>query len=203
MPQPASGGVAALATSQILLGRRYSVVQAETEAVPSTAAPTDSFDYEAVFNGHYRRIARVIFRVIQDPSRAEELAVEVFWKLWRRPSAQGPQCAGWLYRSAVRAAVDELRKRSRREKYERWFGVAAPLGDPEAAREVTEQRTRVRNVLATLRSKDAQLIALRAEGLSYEELAQALQIKPASVGTILRRAHESFRQEYIKRYGED
>jgi RNA polymerase sigma-70 factor (ECF subfamily) len=77
------------------------------------------------------------------------------------------------------------------------------LGDPEAAREVTEQRTRVRNVLATLRSKDAQLIALRAEGLSYEELAQALQIKPASVGTILRRAHESFRQEYIKRYGED
>jgi RNA polymerase sigma-70 factor (ECF subfamily) len=178
-------------------------VHAETEAALSTAAPAESFDYEAVFNGHYRRIARVIFRVIQDPSRAEELAVDVFWKLWRHPSAQGPQCAGWLYRSAVRAALDELRKRSRREKYERWFGVIGPSGDPEAARAATEQRTRIRTVLAALRSRDAQLIALRAEGLSYEELAQALEMKPASVGTLLRRAHESFRQEYIKRYGED
>ena len=178
-------------------------MRAETDAAVTAAAPAESFDYDAVFNGHYRRIARVILRVIQDPSRAEELAVEVFWKLWRRPSAQGPQCAGWLYRTAVRAAVDELRKRSRREKYERWFGVRGPSGDPEAAREATEQRTRVRTVLAALRSRDAQLIALRSEGLSYEELAEALQMKPTSVGTILRRAHESFRQEYIRRYGED
>jgi RNA polymerase sigma-70 factor (ECF subfamily) len=178
-------------------------VHAETEAALSSDAPAESFDYEAVFDGHYRRIARVIFRVIQDPSRAEELAVDVFWKLWRHPSAQGPQCAGWLYRSAVRAALDELRKRSRREKYERWFEVKSPSGDPEAARAATEQRARIRTVLATLRSKDAQLIALRAEGLSYEELAQAMEMKPASVGTILRRAHEAFRQEYIRRYGED
>jgi RNA polymerase sigma-70 factor (ECF subfamily) len=178
-------------------------VRAETDEAVATAAPAESFDYEAVFNGHFRRIARVILRVIQDPSRAEELAVDVFWKLWRSPSAQGPQCAGWLYRTGVRAAVDELRKRSRREKYERWFGVTARSEDPEAARAATEQRTRVRTVLAALRLRDAQLIALRSEGLSYEELAEALQLKPASVGTILRRAHESFRQEYVRRYGED
>ena len=173
-----------------------------TDATVTADAAAEPFDFEAVFHAHYRRIARVIFRVTQDPSRAEELAVDVFWKLSRHPAAQGPHCAGWLYRSAVRAGVDELRKRARREKYERWFGGTARSADPETAREESEQRTRVRTVLASLRSKDAQLIALRAEGLSYEELADALHLKPASVGTTLRRAHESFRKEYVRRYGE-
>ena len=175
----------------------------QTAVTVRAEAPVDSFDFEDVFQAHYRRIARVIFRVIQDPSRAEELAVEVFWKLWRHPSAQGPHCAGWLYRSAIRLALDELRRRSRREKYERWFGVNTPSTDPERAREEAETRTRIRTVLGALRSSEAQLIALRAEGFSYEELAEALNLKPTSVGTMLRRAQESFRKEYVKRYGDE
>jgi RNA polymerase sigma-70 factor (ECF subfamily) len=176
-------------------------VHAPSDAIVSAKAAADSFDFEAAFHAHYRRIARVIFRVIQDPSRAEEIAVEVFWKLWRHPSGQGPQCSAWLHRCAVRAALDELRKRSRREKYEAWFGVSAPSGDPEVAREVSEERRRIRQVLACLRPQDAQLIALRAEGLSYEELAEALRLKPTSIGTTLRRAQESFRKEWIRRHG--
>jgi RNA polymerase sigma-70 factor (ECF subfamily) len=177
-------------------------VSADTEATTASAAPAETFDFEDVFRTHYRRIARVIVRVIQDPSRAEELAVEVFWKLWRHPSAQGPQCSRWLYRTAVRAVVDELRTRARREKYERWLGVERPPDDPERSREANDARMKIRRVLATLRSQDAQLVALRAEGLSYEELAQALNLKLTSIGTMLRRAQESFRQEYIKRYGD-
>jgi RNA polymerase sigma-70 factor, ECF subfamily len=167
-----------------------------------TGAAATAFDFEAIFHAHYRRVARVIVRIIQDPSRAEELAVDVFWKLWRHASAQGPHSAAWLYRAAARMAVDELRARARRERRERWFGVIAPSGDPELARESAEEATRVRIVLASLRSKDAQLIALRAEGLSYEELAQSLELKPGSVGTLLRRAHEAFRKEYLRRYGD-
>ena len=178
-------------------------VNAGTDATVRATDSTLTFDFEAVFHAHYRRIARVIVRVIQDPSRAEELAVDVFCKLWRHPSAHGPHCAGWLYRSAIRSALDELRKRTRREKYEHWFGINRPPPvDPEQSREVVEERTRIRTVLASLRSQDAQLVALRSEGLSYEDLAQALNLKPASIGTMLRRAQESFRREYITRYGD-
>jgi RNA polymerase sigma-70 factor (ECF subfamily) len=176
-------------------------VQVATESTVRAEAD-DSFDFEAVFQAHYRRIARVIYRVIQDPSRADELAVDVFWKLWRHPSAHGPHSAGWLYRSAVRAALDELRRRSRREKYERWFGVITFSDNPERAQEAVEERTRIRTVLAALRRSDAQLIVLRADGLTYEELAQALNLKPTSIGTMLRRAQESFRKEYVTRYGD-
>ena len=177
------------------------VVSAHTEAAMPAGDVADSFDFEAVFHAHYRRVARVIVRIIQDPSRAEELAVEVFWKLWRHPSAQGPHSAAWLYRAAARTAVDELRARARRERRERWFGSRAPSGDPELAREAGEERTRVRTVLAALRPQDAQLIALRSEGFSYDELAQTLTINPSSIGTMLRRAHDMFRREYVKRYG--
>ncbi len=174
-----------------------------TDATTSDGVAAERFDFEAVFHSHYRRIARVIARVIQDPSRAEDLAADVFWRLWRHPSAHGPHVAGWLYRTASRAAVDELRRRARREKYEGWFGLK-PLssGDPERSRETAEERTRIRTVLATLRSQDAQLIALRSEGLSYEELADGLNLNPSSIGTMLRRAQDAFRREYTKRYGE-
>ena len=174
----------------------------ESRAEALAEAPVEAFDYEAVFRTNYRRVARIIVRVIQDPSRAEELAVDVFWKLWQHPSAQGSHCAGWLYRTAVRTAIDELRRRARREKYESWFGFRAPTGDPEAAREASEARTRIRTVLARLRPLDAQLVTLRAEGFSYDELAEVLDLKPASIGTMLRRAQHAFRKEYVKRYGE-
>jgi Sigma-70 region 2 len=61
-----------------------------------------SFDFEAMFRAQYRRIARVIAKVVRDPSRAEELAVEVFLKLWRNRKAHGENVEGWLYRAAVR-----------------------------------------------------------------------------------------------------
>jgi RNA polymerase sigma-70 factor (ECF subfamily) len=46
------------------------------------------------------------------------------------------------------------------------------------------------------------LLLLRSHGLSYGELASALHLNPASVGTLLSRAQDAFRKEYIKRYGE-
>lgn len=83
---------------------------AETQARP--------FDFEAFFHAHYGRIARVVVRVLGDRGRAEDLASEALWKLWRTPQAQGESAAGWLYRTAVRLALNELRSGKRRSHYE-------------------------------------------------------------------------------------
>jgi RNA polymerase sigma-70 factor (ECF subfamily) len=71
-----------------------------------------SFDFEAFFHAHYQRIARAIARVIGDHARAEELAVEAFWKLWRSPRVQGENSGGWIYRTALRMALNELRRQA-------------------------------------------------------------------------------------------
>jgi RNA polymerase sigma-70 factor (ECF subfamily) len=46
------------------------------------------------------------------------------------------------------------------------------------------------------------MLLLRSEGLSYAELAAALDLNPASVGTLLTRAGQAFKKEYVIRYGE-
>ena len=160
------------------------------------------FDFETTFRQEYASIARVVMRVLGDPSRAEELAVEAFWRLWRHPRAHGPTAGGWLRTAAVRLAIDELRQRSRRERYASWLPglVRAPRTPDEELSTTVEQR-RVRTVLAGMSPKRAALLLLSGDDASYQDLADALSMNPASVGTELRRARAAFEQEYVRRYG--
>jgi len=175
-------------------------MDAQTEPV-ALAAATSGFDFDAVFHSQYLRIARVIARIVRDSSRAEELSVEVFWKLSRTRRAHGPEVNAWLYRTAVRHALDELRKQCRREKYERLFSLSRPTSTdhPEAR---AERQSRVRAILAKLEKRSAEMLVLRGEGLTYQEIAEVLGINASSVGTLLIRAQQAFRKEYIKRYGQ-
>jgi RNA polymerase sigma-70 factor (ECF subfamily) len=159
------------------------------------------FDFEAFFHEHYPRAARAIARVIRDPGRAEELAVEVFWKLWRHPSAQSEKAAGWVHRAGVRTALNELRRRARSDKYEALAEAPQTSPSPEQAHASAEEQRQVRQVLAAIEFRKAELLLLRSDGLSYEELASALEMNPKSVGSLLSRAQETFRKEYTKRYG--
>jgi RNA polymerase sigma-70 factor (ECF subfamily) len=178
-------------------------VNAQTDAVDDLKRDAAPFDFEAIFRAQYGRIARVIARVVNDRARAEELAVEVFLKLWSNPRAQGGNIGGWLYRAAVRMGLDELRRRTRRARYERLLGMARRVPTPEDVRGAQEQREKIRLTLGAIEPRQAELLVLRSQGLSYEELASALDLNPASVGTFLIRAQQAFRKEYGKRYGEE
>jgi RNA polymerase sigma-70 factor, ECF subfamily len=187
--------------SQTGLERRCRGVDASREALVEMNVGEDRLDIEAIFHAHYERIARVIARVLKDPSRAEELAVEVFLKWSRNPGARGENASAWLYRVAVRAGLDELRRETRRSRRESLVRFFRPSPTPEDVRTAKEGQERVRAVLGVIQSRQAELLILRSHGLSYEELAAALSLNPASIGTYLIRAEQTFRKEYIKRYG--
>jgi len=188
--------------SQISIRRCLSGVNAPGEAVYDTETREAAPGFEAVFYAHQHRITRVITRVIRDPGRAEEVAVEVFWKFWRTPKAHGPQAAGWLHRTAVRMSLNELRRQIRASRNEGLSSTTPDPPDPEQLLAVSQEQSHVRTVLASIRSRDAELLLLRSSGLSYDELATALELNAASVGKLLNRAQQSFRKEYVKRYGE-
>jgi len=102
----------------------------------------------------------------------------------------------------LRLALDHLKKEKRRERYESlgsFFGIAA---SPDRVVEQSQDRARVRQALAALKPEQAGLILMRAEGFSYSEIAAALSLNPGSVGTLLARAEQTFRKEYVKRYGD-
>lgn len=165
-----------------------------------TEAP---LDVETVFRAQYERIARIIAMVIRDPARAEELAVEVFVKFWSNQRVQRENAEGWLYRVAVRTGLNELRSQTRRMRNERLLGFVRRALTPEEIRVTTEEQERVRSVLAVIEPRQAELLLLRSHGLTYEEVASALALNPASVGTLLSRAQYAFRKEYTKRHGQE
>jgi RNA polymerase sigma-70 factor (ECF subfamily) len=161
-----------------------------------------SFDFDGFFHAHYARIARTIARVVGDHARAEDLAVEAFWKLWRNREAHGEKAGGWVYRTAVRLAWNELRGSKRRGRYEQLSGPGPASPTPEEVRAAEEERRQVRLVLAAIGERHAELLLLRTSGLAYNEVAAALDLNPASVGTMISRAQQAFRKEYLKQYGE-
>jgi RNA polymerase sigma-70 factor (ECF subfamily) len=80
------------------------------------------------------------------------------------------------------------------------FFRAAPSPEQLLAGEQDQQQ--VRSVLSAMRVRDAELLILRSEGLSYQEVAEVLGINETSIGTLFRRAQQAFRKEYVKRYGQ-
>lgn len=162
---------------------------------------------EEVFRLQYPRLVGVLLRVTGDRGRAEELASEVFCRLSSRPALFRPDhnLEGWLYRTAVNLGLDALRVEARRRRNEQAAGSEAARnsngGDPLANMLRSEQRTRVQAVLAALKPVSARLLLLRHAGLSYGELADALAIKRASVGTLLARAAAEFEKRYRSLYG--
>lgn len=173
-----------------------------SDTVGAAGAELAAADFETIFEAHYEPIARAIARVVRDHGRAEELAVETFLKLRRHPEAQGEQVRAWLHRTAVRLALDELRRRARRAKYEALLPWGRTSHGPEELFSASQEQGRVRRVLASMPARQAELLLLRHDGASYGELASTLELNPASVGTLLSRAQQTFRKEYIKRYGE-
>jgi RNA polymerase sigma-70 factor (ECF subfamily) len=177
-------------------------VNARSNTIDGIATGETVSPFDAIFHAHHARITRVIARVIRDPGRAEEIAVEVFWKLWRNPKAQREQAGGWLYRTAVRLSLNELRRQIRADRREEFSADYRKPPDPEQVRAVSEEQEHVRSVLAAIKEQQAEILLLRSSGLSYDELSSALELNPSSVGTLLSRAQQAFRKEYVQRYGE-
>jgi RNA polymerase sigma-70 factor, ECF subfamily len=166
-------------------------------------------EFETLFVKYYPRIVGILQRIVGDHGRAEDLASEVFLKLYRRPLSQEPEAnvGGWLYRTATNLGIDALRATARRSRFEQAAGQdagrnkAAENGFERMAR--FERERRVRTVLAEIKPAQAQLLLLRASGDSYKELSAALEIEPGSVGTLLVRAEAAFEQRYQELFGSE
>jgi RNA polymerase sigma-70 factor (ECF subfamily) len=177
-------------------------VPSELEAPAATEQGEDSVRFESFFRANYGRLTHLLYRVVGDIHSAEELASEAFWRLHVNPPASDDNLEGWLHRTGLRLALDSLRKRKRRDRYEALAGLPEATPDPLETLERIEQRDRVRKALAALKAEQISLLVLRSEGYSLGEIASLLGLNPGSVGTMLARADTALRKEYVKRYGE-
>jgi RNA polymerase sigma-70 factor, ECF subfamily len=160
-------------------------------------------EFETIFREHFARMVRVIRRVLRSDAEAEEICAEAFLKLYRMgPGGIAEGAAGaWLYRVATRSAVDRLRRQKRRGAEEQLDAGRSDIADDLESDPLfllvrAERIAEVRLALARLKIEKAQVLLLRHSGLSYQEIAAAVRIKPASVGTMLARAEAEFSKLY-------
>jgi RNA polymerase sigma-70 factor (ECF subfamily) len=153
----------------------------------------DAEALRAIVERYQDRIFSLIYGIVRDRHEVEDVAQEVFLKVYTRIHAfdERSKFYTWLYRVAANAAKDHVKKRSRRP--------AVPLEDdevlpatedsPVGQAAVAEMRRLVREAIAALPVRYREVLTLRElEGLSYNEIASVLQI---SIGTVESRLHRA------------
>lgn len=152
-------------------------------------------DLEEVFRAGYPRVVGVAARVLGSRDEAEDVAQEVFLK-FARSSVPAGAAAGWLAVAAAHTALNHLRSGRRRSSREEAVGNGVPVA-PDVADTIVnrDERRQVRAALGRLPRRQAVALVLRHSGLSYAEVAAALDLSPGSVGTTVRRAETALRKE--------
>jgi len=147
----------------------------------------------AIVERYQGRIFALIYGIVRDRHEVEDVAQEVFLKVFTkiRTFDARSRFYTWLYRVAANAAKDHVKKRSRRpavalEDEETLCGRDA---GPEAHAADRELRQAVRNAIAGLPPRYREVLALRElEGLSYSEIARVMRL---SIGTVESRLHRA------------
>ncbi|HYT67702.1 MAG TPA: RNA polymerase sigma factor [Vicinamibacterales bacterium] len=134
--------------------------------------------------GAVYRFAAVLVRQHQD---AEDVVQETFLKLLRHLEGGGDtsNIRGWLFTVAAHAARDRQRARMR---WVPWLPAHEPRVQPPVLPDEDGRLKSARESLRRLPDRDRLLLLLRAQGLSYREMAVAAGVKPTSVGQLLARA---------------
>jgi RNA polymerase sigma-70 factor (ECF subfamily) len=142
---------------------------------------------KALFEEHGTAVYRFAVVCLRHPEDAEDVVQETFLKLLRHLTAGGDtsNLRGWLFTVAAHAARDRQRRASR---WMPWAAAREPSAPPPELADEDGRLEAARRTLRRLAPRDRLLLALRAQGLSYREVAEATGIRPASVGRLLARA---------------
>jgi RNA polymerase sigma-70 factor (ECF subfamily) len=142
---------------------------------------------QELFDAHAAALYRFAAVLVHHHQDAEDVVQETFLKLLRHLESGGDttNLRGWLFTVAAHAARDRQRWRMR---WTAWLPSHEAAVAPARLDDEDGRLRGARAALERLPPRDRMLLALRAQGLSYRDIAAAAAIQPASVGRLLARA---------------
>jgi RNA polymerase sigma-70 factor (ECF subfamily) len=159
----------------------------ETELV-TRAQHGDRNAFSELVSMHARGVLNVIYRMCGDEQLAEDAAQEAFIQAWLHLPSYRPQTPlrNWLYRIAVNAATDKFRKEKRILPNDiEDLNLTDERPGPESLVSQRERTLLIQNAVLSLPDASRAVLVLREyQGMSYHEIADALDIP---VGTVMSR----------------
>lgn len=158
--------------------------------------------FKAIFYEHYPIVRRKLTALVRDESAADDLAQEVFLRLYRNPQMIQQRWVPYFHRVLTRIGYDYLDKKARerrlQNKQEQLYevGESPPSGEEVLISKLDQED--VHEWLNELPDRDRQALLLRYSGYSYAEIAGELGLRPPVVGTLLHRATQRLRQNAAK-----
>jgi len=143
--------------------------------------------FEAVYDGFHRLVYGIAFKMLGDPSAAEDLAQAVFLKVWSSPEAFGGGNFGaWIARVTRNRALDVLRSRATRPETEMPADIP-PEGSLDETVFARLDGERVRSALAALPYDQRRPIELGFfGGMTHDEIARRSELPLGTVKTRIR-----------------
>lgn len=139
---------------------------------------------ELLFRSFYQPLGNVIYRVVQDRATAEDLVQDLFLKVWnnRGTLAITTTYKAYLYRAAMNTALHHLQKHKRQVA---WDDARVPEPSRDATTEYLDGEEAELAVAGALEALPPQCRAVfvmsREEGMSYRQIAEALNVAPKTV----------------------
>ena len=170
--------------------------------IPSVETLETLASFERLFYEYWAPIYRLLLRLVVDPSEAEDLALETFFRLYQRHPVPEKEfnTRGWLHRVATNLGLHSIRSFKRREHYEITAGKGAleeaPENRPSEILDEKEDRRFARLTLAQMNPRQAELLIMRYSRMTYKDIAAALDLSPTSIGPLLLRAERDFEKRY-------
>lgn len=177
------------------------------------AGEGDEDAFVALVDRYRDRAVSIAFRYLGDRAGAEDLAQDAFVRVYQRRNRFDPSqdFSPWFYRILTNLCLDHLRREKHRGGH---LGLVSdgedphpPLADDTASPAAQVQRDELshRVQAALLQLPDRQRMALvlqHYEGLSYDEIAQAMDCSRGTVDGLLSRARATLRdrlEEFLQK----
>ena len=172
----------------------------------------DERAFEQIVASYQDRLVGIFANVLGDPEQAEDLAQEVFLRVYRSRMRYQPTArfSTWLFRIANNLASNTRRGRGRRKEVHLTVRDSGPLGPrpveklladksalmPTRQLDKKEIRSVVQAALEGLNDRQRMALLLhRFEGMSYADIGQAMEMSPAAVKSLLSRARDNLRMK--------
>lgn len=191
------GELPALSAARMSVSRETAPPREKTLPTSEARSRASAFEetFREEFERRYQPLARYLARLTGNSATAADLAQEAFVRLLRRGSMPDDTRA-WLVSVAHNLLRNERQQSKRRAEILAERRLEVVCGDESTVADPTEAAERqawVRSALDALPERERQMLLLRYDGFSYREIAQALSLHEASVGTLLARAKAAFR----------